>query len=315
MTPEEFGELIRSHREAKGLSVADLAARFKLSSNTIRSIEDGSLDNMPHMVYAKGFVRACAQAVDVSPEDLAEGLAVLFPEDQDDDSPVVPGPLGASVIRSHGLGGKAAGFIFALVFLALIGGAAWFFFASFDTVRDFAEEKVSIFSSSVNGPDSGEASAAQSAPEAAAPEQPVVASSASSTVRPASNVSADAAPAPVDSGTEGQQAAAPDAPAADAAAGPADSTAGSMPDAVADAPIVSGNHVGIRASEDCWVEAAVDNSRARQFTVQAGTYSVLPYKSKLVLVLGNAGGVTLTHNGKAYPLNGRRNERRTFTFQ
>lgn len=310
MTPEEFGELIRSHREAKGLSVADLAARFKLSANTIRSIEDGSLDNMPHMVYAKGFVRACAQAVDVSPEDLAEGIAVLFPEDQEDDPPAVPGPIGTSASRSYRQGGKATGILFALVILALLGGAGWLLYANFDTVRGFAEDTVSMFSSSDDGSDSEEAPVAQSAPEESIPEPPVVSPSASSVMQPSSDGSANAAPD--GSVAEGQQAAAPDVPAADA---DVQTGAAAGSDAVAGVPIVSGKHVGILATEDCWVEAAVDGSRARRFTVLAGTSSVLPYKDKLVLVLGNTGGVSLTHNGRAYSLNGRRNERRTVTFQ
>jgi len=303
MTPEEFGELIRSHREAKGLSVADLAARFKLSANTIRSIEDGTLDNMPHMVYAKGFVRSCAQAVDISPEDLAEGLAVLFPEDQDDDAPAVPGPIGASASRSHRQGGNFAGILFALILLALLGGAGWLLYANFDTVKEFAGEAASMFSSSDDGAGAENSPAARPAPEEAAPEQ----LAGSSSAQPSPDVFT-----PDSSGTEGQQVAAPDIPAPDV---PIVATPDAAPSAVADAAIVSGKQVGIQATEDCWVEAAVDGSRARRFTVQAGTSSILPYKNKLVLVLGNTGGVTLSHNGKAYPLKGKRNERRTLTFQ
>jgi cytoskeletal protein RodZ len=40
MTSQEFGELIRTQRERKGLTLEELATRFKLSLSTLRfSIE------------------------------------------------------------------------------------------------------------------------------------------------------------------------------------------------------------------------------------------------------------------------------------
>lgn len=303
MTSQEFGELIRTHREAKGLTVQDLASRFKLSVNTIRAIEEGSLDYMPHAVYAKGFVRACAQAVDISQEDLESGLASLFPSDPEEDPPAAQNLISTRPARQPGQNGKGGGILVSLVLLLFLGGAVWLVYANFDTIRDFASETVAAFSSPE---DEGEM---QNVPEPApAPSVP------ESTPAPeVVSSSPPAAPTSVPQGadTPAEPQAAPEAaaPVVEPSSAPAET------ETSAQTPPASGKQVGIKAAEKCWVQVAVDGSASRTFTVYPGETSVLPYKTKLTIVLGNTGGVSLSHNGKPFALNGKRNERRTITFQ
>mgnify|MGYP003623962889 CR=1 FL=1 len=80
-------------------------------------------------------------------------------------------------------------------------------------------------------------------------------------------------------------------------------------------PAVEGKHVIIQAREECWVQATVDGASTRSFTVYPGETSLLPYKRKVSLVLGNSGGVNLTHNGKSYKISGRPSEKRTLVFE
>lgn len=308
MTPQEFGELIRTHREARGLSVEELALRFKLSVHTVRSIEQSTLDNMPHAVYAKGFVRAYAQAVGVPPDDLAEGLAMLFPND-DEDSRTMPSPIGASVARSPRQSGKLMGIFVSLLLIGLLCGAGWAVYTNFDSLKGLVMGSLSAISSpvessaSVSAPDPPNPPAVPmgdmaSAPHVAPPTPPA------STISASSRASNTALPPESPSGPDAATAASE--PAGDAAS----------PDSQADAATSStGKQVTLIALDKCWAEVAADGARAREFMMNRGDRSVLQYKNKLELTLGNAGGVTLLHNGTPYPHEGKRNEKRKFTFQ
>ena len=315
MTPQEFGDLIRAHREAKGFTIDAMVSRFKLSVQTAHGIESGNLDGLPHSVYAKGFVRAYAQAVGVSAEDLATGLAGLFPEEEQDTG-AVPGIIGRSSARPRNKG-RSGSFLFFLFILALLGGGGWFVYTNPDFLREFAPRVVAFFSE-VTRP----------APEGALPEQPTPPARTEEVpavpVAPAAPVTAPEASVPV-SGTSDTDLSQPQestpGPVAESSSGepavappPARETSLPAPVTPAEQLPISGNHVAVVAAEECWIQVAVDGGGSRTFTVYPGETSVLPYKNKITILLGNAGGVALSHNGKPHPLNGRRNEKRTISF-
>lgn len=322
MTPQEFGELIRAHREAKGLGIEELASRFKLSVSTVRGIEEGSLDRMPHAVYAKGFVRAYAQAVGVSPEDLQNGLSTLFPEEMFADVPTVPGPVSGKA-PSPGDRGRAVSIVLSLLVLVLVGAAGWYTFTHFDALKGLVSHSFSAASpeSDSSRPDGGPVGGG-SAPAAAqsgttAPANSGAASPASTPSGPA--VAARTVPAPEPqaappSRTQEQPRETQAPPQSVAAQETARDAQPAQP-AAPETSLVGGKQVALDATEECWVQASVDGSPSRTFTVYPGETSVLPYKTKLVLVLGNAGGVIISHNGKPYAHNSKRNEKKTLTFQ
>lgn len=312
MTPQEFGELIRTHREARGLSVEELALRFKLSVHTVRSIEQGTLDNMPHAVYAKGFVRAYAQAVGVSPDDLAEGLAMLFPNDEED-SRTMPGPIGASVTRSPRQSGKLMGIFVSFLLIGLLCGAGWAIYTNFDSLKNFVMGSLSAMSSPVESPASVSVSETPSSPATPAADM-AAASHVTPPTPPASTISASSRTSNTALPQEAASAGSGGPEAAVASSEPAGDAA--SPDSQTDAATPSaGKQVTLVASDKCWAEVSVDGARAREFTMNRGDRSVLQYKNKLELTLGNAGGVTLLHNGAPYPHDGKRNEKRKFIFQ
>ena len=310
MTPEEFGELIRTHREAKGLSIEELASRFKLSVSTVRGIEAGSLDHMPHAVYARGFVRAYAQAVDVPLEDLNAGLAALFPEEIFADVPTVPGPLSGKPPKPERNGGNIARALVALLVIAALGGGAWYGFSRFDDVKEFISRSLPSTSPAIE-------SSPANAPERETPRQSPAGNVSPATAQPAPaprvpETAVSSALAPPQSVEQAREE--PVRPQTAAAPEPAPEARPAAPDA-ADSSLVSGKQVAIEATEECWVQVSVDGGGLRTFTVYPGETSVLPYKNRMTLVLGNTGGVAITHNGKAFPNNGKRNEKKTFTFQ
>ncbi len=315
MTPQEFGELIRVHREAKGFSIEEMASRLKLSRSIARAIENGNLDDMPHAVYARGFVRAYAMAVEVAPEDLDAGLASLFPEEVLAEIPTTPGPVSGKVSHYRGGGGRLAGVVLLLLVVGVLCGAGWYLYTHFDGIREVVMRPLSAASPM---PDSATAETAADA--GAVSEPPAVQAAENITAppvrEPVPQIRPEALP---DAAPEANTQETPPAPPV-AAAGPATVDAAvpqpapALP-SLAENRLVAGKQVGITAKEECWVQVSADGGGTRTFTVYPGETSVLPYKNRMTLVLGNAGGVTLTHNGEPFAHNGKRNEKKTITFQ
>lgn len=309
MTPQEFGELIRVQRTAKGLDMKALASRFKLSVSMLRAIEDGRIGDLPHAVYARGFVRSYAQAVGLDPEDIQLGIESVFPTELFEDVPTVPGPI-SKPPRPRGRGGdKLIALLLALLIVGIPVAGGWFVITNYgDQIIAMVKKPLSAMSSS---------SSAAPAPVVQAPvkETPVA------PVRPEPIASAapDAAPQPGSAPRAGESpaesAAASSAPEQTPEAPVVQGNVAASEPAVSTPPVVDGKHVIIQAREECWVQATVDGASTRTFTVYPGETSLLPYKKKVTLVLGNSGGVNITHNGKPYTLSGRASEKRTLTFE
>lgn len=299
MTSQEFGELIRAKRESKRLTVEELARRLKLSPSTLYSIEDGSFENLPHVVYARGFARSYAKAVGVNASDLEAGMESLFPKHLFEEVPVPPAPLHEKTAK----GGKnfADKLIALCIILVVIGipvGGGWFVYVNYGrNIVEMVKKSFSAIAPSSQSPEEERSAVFRGAntPHALAANVPVV---------------ANLFPSPP------PQAASPPIPPAAASSSGFTSQALAMPPAEQAAPAspVEGAFVSLQAKEECWVEVAVDGGGKRTFTIYPGETSVLPYKRKISLVLGNAGGVVVTHNNEPFPLTGKRNEKRTLTF-
>jgi len=57
------------------------------------------------------------------------------------------------------------------------------------------------------------------------------------------------------------------------------------------------NRLVIRAHAECWIRSRADN-RVREFTVRPGAAFAITYNDRLEITFGNAGGVSLSHNGE-----------------
>ncbi len=97
--PESLGAILRTAREAKGLSVDQLATLTKINPSFIEAIENGRWDLLPGRVYLKPFTKLCAEALGLSVSELYDKIDGLTPEDKKryevpvaDPTPVAPGP-------------------------------------------------------------------------------------------------------------------------------------------------------------------------------------------------------------------------------
>ena len=74
----EFGKTLRDAREAKGLSVAQLADATHMTVNTINELENEDFTRIPAPIYGRGFVKLYCETVGLDPKPLlAEFMDIL----------------------------------------------------------------------------------------------------------------------------------------------------------------------------------------------------------------------------------------------
>lgn len=69
-----MGEQLRRAREAKGLTVQQIAEETKLKLVQIEALESGDYSAFPAMVYARGSIKSYADVVKIDPTPLLEQL-------------------------------------------------------------------------------------------------------------------------------------------------------------------------------------------------------------------------------------------------
>ncbi|WP_288456194.1 RodZ domain-containing protein [uncultured Sphingomonas sp.] len=72
--PGTVGARLRAAREAQGLSVAEVAARTRVTQRFLEALENDRLDLLPSPTYASGFARAYARAVGLDPADVGRDI-------------------------------------------------------------------------------------------------------------------------------------------------------------------------------------------------------------------------------------------------
>ena len=309
------------------MSIDDVAARIKISTRILRTIEEGSMVGLPHAVYTKSFIRAFGQIVGCEPQELNATLEELFPPDAFDDK-------SEPILRTYpaltypDAGKRFALMLFMLVILAGLIGGGWFVAVNYG---DKIIELVKTPFSAITSPEEPEQ---QRAP-ANATEAPGASSGLSDTITtlvaqrtsPDRTVLVDDAPPPEPPAAASLSSVAHNSPAlagVDAsgpgsnenqetsrmeaaseavatpsgpAPGAADAAADSAP---ADASIPGGkNRLVVRAHAECWISSRADGGRAREYTVHAGASFTITYNERLEITFGNAGGVNITHNGRS----------------
>lgn len=65
-----LGNLLKSTREASGLSLDDLATETKIQKRYLIDLEEENFEDMPGKVYEKGFLKTYAQALGLSEKDV-----------------------------------------------------------------------------------------------------------------------------------------------------------------------------------------------------------------------------------------------------
>lgn len=74
------GAYIRHQRKRKGMSLDQLAAVTKIPRNQLELLEADRYEQLPGMVFAKGFLRCCARALELDPDTV---LGLLYERERE----------------------------------------------------------------------------------------------------------------------------------------------------------------------------------------------------------------------------------------
>ena len=68
----EFGKTLRTAREAKGLTIADIANRTHLMSAMVSDLENENFSRLPAPIYGRGFIKLYCGVVGLDPKPLID---------------------------------------------------------------------------------------------------------------------------------------------------------------------------------------------------------------------------------------------------
>jgi hypothetical protein len=82
IVPNHQNPLLRA-RLRRGLSLTEVGARTRLSPRVLRVLDEGRFGELPGGLYARGYVRAYASAVDLDPDQTVDELSAQLPIAED----------------------------------------------------------------------------------------------------------------------------------------------------------------------------------------------------------------------------------------
>ncbi|MEC5386267.1 helix-turn-helix domain-containing protein [Uliginosibacterium sp. H3] len=319
-------QLLRETREARGLTVAEVAQHLKLTPRQVEAMEAGDLAHLPGPAFARGFVRNYARFLHLDPAHFSQVLDVV----REVPPPINTLPLGQmpGPVRWRFSALPALGIAAALLMLAVAGWYyRWFEPRDEQYLADImsqsgalAEQSVPLASAPVAAPAQSEPSApaVEASAAVAAPSAPVAASVPVAVVPASAPVASPALPPAA--------ASAPRAVASSSAASAASSAAAASVVAIPAVPVVpkaasaplaqsaalsgavpKGSHrLHFAFAADAWVEVRDANGKVIFSRLNpAGSEQDVQGEAPLQVVIGNAPQVRLSVDGKALDLGSR----------
>ncbi len=262
-----IGEKLRRQRLQNKVSIEKIALDTKIGVRLLEAIEAEQFEKLPGGVFRKSFVLQYAQALGIQPDEIANDLQNLRHFDE------VPAIPTADMLKGHdrksgslfNLGGGNGSTLGSLLAAVGVIMACALIYAWWQTPRE-ATTKVETVAAN-RAPDSRAASASSA---------PAPTPSASQSDAPAMNQS----PAAAVSQT----------PATPSSQAPAMSTASPSDGAAV--------RVGVIADEKTWVSISSDGKNVFSDALEPRETKMIEASAKVRLLVGNAGGIEISLNGK-----------------
>ena len=280
-----FGEKLRREREMRGITLEEIAEATKIGSRSLRALETEDFGQLPGGIFNKGFVRSYARYLGIDADQaVADFLAAEAIHLQN-----APDDTGGSGIASSSSSTDGAGIPWVLVAIVVVVAVLVFGGWKYWTGRSAR---------------AGAAPAGQTSAPAPKQRPPAVQPSPQQTAPHGSaGGAASTAPAVSPSGANATHASAAGPSVEPKAGPPADTTeAGSFT-------------VSLRANQDSWISVTADGKTLIEdgMLYAAGERSFRAH-DRVVLKLGNAGGVEVSYNGKPLSLSAQSNQVKTLVF-
>ncbi len=277
---ERFSEYLRTHRERKGIQLEEIASITKIHVRNLQLMESGQWHELPPPPFIRGFIIAYAKYVGI---DGKEALERYYQENRPntaasgtvEEDGSNPSPLAAEVIeQSRGIPFGAIGAGLALTLVFVVAGTLIYIGGRESATPVAVEAQTQTDMQRETAGETG-TPAPNGAPE---------------TVK---NVAADTAKSAV-----GTVAVAPPKPE------------------VQRTPLPPGfdHEVSIALGKRSWVKVVVDNDKPKESVLAEGEKLTIVAKKKVKVVLANADGAKVAHNGVAAEGIAVRGTLRTYRF-
>ena len=81
--PTKPGQYLAYEREKKGFTIEDIARKLCLSSHIIRSLEAEAYDELPELVYVRGYIRSYCRLLRIDPVSVLDMYTVNLPREEE----------------------------------------------------------------------------------------------------------------------------------------------------------------------------------------------------------------------------------------
>ena len=338
MDYSELGAYLKEERERQELSLDDIQQKTKISMSSLEAIEAGRVDDLPHPVYAKGFIKNYAQCLGLNAEELAGAFAqnAGIYEDLEDETEHLQSELASIKDRSKW---PLVSILISLVLLAALGWLVYDLFWSpaevqtgsqREEVSQSVEESINT-GQKVEGQEVEDSTLSTKSEEDGAgpsqeaggrgPESELGEDGPSASLNASGQDTVDTAQTQEPESHEQQaeegsvRERAEEAQEAERTATEAEqetvasaSGSGSQP-----SPGDITHSLQIDAHEACWMSASID-AKQRDLYLRPGESVTFRFEQSLAIKLGNAGGVKLIFDGQTYPLDADSGEVLSLTF-
>lgn len=295
-----FGAKLAAARESRGMTVAEMAERLKLTPRQIEALEAEDWTGLPDPVFVRGFVRNYAKIVGVATEELLPAVNGVETVTQTITAPSAGVRLGSSPVARW----LMLPLLLVILFVTVVVGLyTWLrqgehALLPAETALP-AEDAAAIPPVPAGGRDAIVAVAPQSAASGTLQPMPATSSAPLPDPQPAPQPTAGRERTPVPPAAPVQAEDAPTAPAAAPRAASAQEAAEPTP-----AGTQSQGPVSMRfaPAEDSWIQ--VVDAKGMRFSklVRGGSSEVVSGTPPFRLVVGNAATVSLVYNGHVIDL-------------
>ncbi|MEO8276761.1 MAG: RodZ domain-containing protein [Thermoanaerobaculia bacterium] len=293
--PISFGAWLRHQREARSVSLREIADNSKISLRYLEALEQDRFDVLPAPVFARGFLREYARVVGLNADEVVNLYLVALEERGGDVARRADRPKGTRIeSTSSAPSSLGYGLLLGLAVVVFVGIAALLSFLA-ERRRSAPPTSKLVAPTTMAAP----------APPTEPSDDGAGASSGVSATSAASATTATTATTGVPEGTATATSVAGGQVPSGAPRLPAPSSATPLSALPADAPTA---RVGSRSAatpfrvvlnftQDCWMESIVDGTRQTSELKAAGETVHLEAQQYVVLTLGNSRAVTVEVDG------------------
>lgn len=283
-----YGQQLAEARAAKGLSIADVATKLKLTARQVEAMEAEDAQQLPGDVFLRGFVRNYARLLELNLDDLIVPMDAQVAVAETITAPSEGVTLGSGNLKR-----------WLVVPLVILGVFVIFVAALYQWLRQ--GEDVLVPQTSM---EPSPAVVTQPVPLPAGASVPLTVPEVPATTTAAAP---DALPAPADALEPPRPQAAPVLASAEtppsAAVRDTEAAVKPKPAAVPPVPATTNTHIlRFQANQDAWIQVVDGEGRRFSKLVRAGGSDSITGKAPFKLVVGEAAQVRLSYDGHAIDL-------------